>query len=301
LYSGAQAFSDSRQKRYDMPMNEQQEPVQLDEREHMSETIEQLMYFNFTGMEARTYISLLENPDANGYQLAKILNVSRATVYSSLNSLYRKGAIRLIESESKKYLAKAPRILFRELKQKYGDIADSLGNELEALSVPVQTSQYINISGYTNTMQKIKEMLLDAREEVYLSSNLDLNLIADELAILRERDVRVIAFTYRKDDFSGLDVELYQSDKFQVNLDDVISLILVVDVETAMLANGPRDSSFSGTYSNNKFFVNTLSSHIHFDIDIHLLEKNTGRYVIPHEYSIETKFVRSFREQAHKS
>jgi predicted transcriptional regulator len=63
-----------------MPMNEQQEPVQLDEREHMSETIEQLMYFNFTGMEARTYISLLENPDANGYQLAKILNVSRATV-----------------------------------------------------------------------------------------------------------------------------------------------------------------------------------------------------------------------------
>jgi len=264
----------------------------------MGDVVKQFMIFGFSRIEAETYLSILKNPNATGYQLANILSTSKATIYSALSGLYQRGAVQLIEGDSKKYLAKDPGILLGELKSIYMDTADTLASELKDVFIQQETSKYINVEGYTNTIHKTKELILSATDEIYMSCNIDFHLFKEELDAARKRGVRVIIFTFKKNDFSDMSVELYQSNKFTSDDGGAINYILVVDMDIALIANGDNQVSFLGTYSKNPFFVGTMASYIHFDIDIYLLEKEVGHNIIPHKNSIETRFIREFRRQS---
>ncbi len=59
----------------------------------MTELVTKLMDFGFTKTDALVYINLLKNGRASGYKIAKEIGLSRSSVYSSIDNLYKNGCI----------------------------------------------------------------------------------------------------------------------------------------------------------------------------------------------------------------
>ena len=83
----------------------------------MEKIVNRLIKVGFSKTEAIIYITLLRIGKANGYRLAKELELSKSTIYQSLETMYRNGYILLIPNSSKEYEAKNPELLFEEIER----------------------------------------------------------------------------------------------------------------------------------------------------------------------------------------
>lgn len=52
-----------------------------------------------SSQEARVYVSLLQQPSATGYELARVSGLPRANVYQVLSGLLTKNAIQLVSND----------------------------------------------------------------------------------------------------------------------------------------------------------------------------------------------------------
>ncbi len=55
--------------------------------------ITHLEMLRFSKIEAQVYVTLVKHSKLNGSQIAKILNLSRSSVYSALHNLYNRGIV----------------------------------------------------------------------------------------------------------------------------------------------------------------------------------------------------------------
>ncbi|GDI00350.1 transcriptional regulator [Escherichia coli] len=83
----------------------------------MIHLVNKLINFGFTRTDAQVYISLLKNGRSSGYKIAKEISLSRSSVYSSIDNLYKNGYIFLVDGETKEYEAKSPELNFHKLKK----------------------------------------------------------------------------------------------------------------------------------------------------------------------------------------
>ena len=141
----------------------------------MDEIIILLEKLNFSKTEAAVYIDLLKNSSSNGYKIAKNLNMSRSSVYSALDNLYKKGIVFLIPGDSQVYKAENPSILINKMKNEFNETTDLLDFKLKSLENFDSEERYVNIEGYDNIISKTKELLLTAKKEVYINTDINLN------------------------------------------------------------------------------------------------------------------------------
>lgn len=231
---------------------------------------------NFTKIEAEIYINLLQHPQLNGSQLAKIVNLTRSTVYNALNTLEKKGAAILIPGKTNVYLAEDPSILLDRLKKDFIASADSIKDDLAKISIKRPANGFANIQGYFNVISRVKEFLVSAKEEVFIHTNMKLNIFRDELLELAERGVRVVVFSFSIINSDDLPVEMYCSHKFDYKKYFVSKILLVVDHNNALIARGDDATEYNGVHSKNTILVDLVSEHIHHDIYLHKLEKKAG-------------------------
>lgn len=253
-----------------------------------------LTEFGFTPKEARVFLTVLQNPNATGYQLAKILNLSRSTVYDALNSLYDKGAVYLVPGDPNRYLAKDVREFFTSLKDTFSEKVDRVIDSLEQVSVSSGDVHFIHINGYTNTTQKIREMFSSARIEIFINCRMDLHIFAEEIAGARERGVRIIVFTYDEIDYSDLDMELYAGDRFRPVNTSEQNIVLVADMERAIIAHGDKKREFAGTYSEHEFYVGNLASYINLDVTLFRIEEHLGERLDIQSIALDTYYARKW-------
>jgi sugar-specific transcriptional regulator TrmB len=251
----------------------------------------ELVYLGFTQKEAAIYLTVLRNPDVTGYQVSKQLSLTKSTVYGALNSLFERGAIHLVPGEPSRYHAKEPRLFFGALKEEYERRADALIEELEKLDVSISDIQFQYVTGQANTLQRLREAITAAQKEIYISCHLDLHAFAEQLIAARARGVRVIVFTYDHLDFTDLDLELHQSHRFHGHKDDQ-SIIVVADMRAAMIAYGNKSQEFSGTYSENAFFVTSFASYFNLDLVALRIEESLGDQVDFESFTPDTLFTR---------
>ncbi|MEQ8199200.1 MAG: helix-turn-helix domain-containing protein [Clostridiaceae bacterium] len=242
----------------------------------MDEILSLLEKLNFSKTEAAVYVNLVKFPGLSGYQVARNLNISRSSVYSSLDNLVRKGIVFLIPGDTQVYKAEDPANLINKMKHDFNETADALQVKLSELQTPASEERFLNIEGYDNVVSKTKELLLTAEKEVYLNTDFDLQVFAKELTELKKRKVRVIAFSFSKLDTHGLDVEAYTHDRESCTGHST-RMMLVVDCKTALVADkGHLRGEFVGTFTDNTLFTSIVGEHIH--IDIYLLKlKNKYR------------------------
>lgn len=254
----------------------------------MTEISNLLEKLNFSKTEAAVYINLLKNSNSSGYQIAKNLNISRSSVYSALDNLYKRGVIFLMPGDSQRYKAENPTTLINKMKNEFIQNADLLEMKLNQLESSDSEERYLNIEGYDNVISKTKELLLTAEKEVYINTDFDLQTFSKEFIELGKRGVRIIVFSFSKLNDVELPVEIYTHCESNC-LGNQTRIMLVVDCKRTLISDCRNNKEeFLGTFTDNILLASIISEHIHHDIYLLKLKNKYGKNLIDEEILLNT-------------
>jgi sugar-specific transcriptional regulator TrmB len=155
---------------------------------------EYLLSFGLTRQEAGVYEKLLLNGKQTGYEAAKETGISRSNVYGALAALVEKGAAHVVEGAAKKYMP----VPLEEFLENYMKKLEREKSWLLANVPSAKTEEegYITIEGAQNVYNKMINLLLRAKERVYVScSGTCLESLIQELEILLTKGKRVVVIT----------------------------------------------------------------------------------------------------------
>ncbi len=123
--------------------------------------------FGLTRQEATVYLSILAEGPMNGYEVAKAIGISRSNAYTALASLVDKGAAWIVEGSPTRYTPVPA-----------GEFTDNRLNRLKGCrerllaSVPSRrecAGNYVTIRGREQILDRLRHLILDAEERLYLS------------------------------------------------------------------------------------------------------------------------------------
>jgi len=170
---------------------------------------EMLMAFGLTRQEATVYYALVQNGTMSGYEVAKQTGISRSNAYNALAGLVDKGFSYAGDGSVKKYMPL--------------DVAEICDNKMQSLlniknmlvenmpKVAKETEGYLTICGYKNIEDKIRHMLLESMQRVYLEMDIAyITRFENELITLRDNNIKVVILTNGKTKLSG--AKIYQTD-----------------------------------------------------------------------------------------
>lgn len=132
-----------------------------------NQLIEKLMCFGMTRQEATLYLCLAQNGEMTGYEAAKQTGISRSNAYNALAGLADKGAAYTTEGTAVKYHAV--------------DIEEFCSNKIRALEemksqlqsympkAKEEAEGYLTITGDKHIRDKIKNMIAQSSQRIYLS------------------------------------------------------------------------------------------------------------------------------------
>ncbi len=247
----------------------------------MDEINNNLIRLNFSKLESQIYLTLLEGGELSGYQIAKKIGVARSSVYPALEGMLNKGYVLLLPEETQIYQAQNPSALISRLKNDFLTSADSAEKQLQSLYEEKYEEKFSNIKGFENVVAKAKEILISAKEEVYMNTDFDLYLFNHEWKILKQNHVRVIVFSFAPLNCDGLGLEFYTHGQEACKDEMPSRVMLVADCKMTLIADTYKDrGNWLGTVTNNVLMVSIISEHIHNDIYLLKLGEKYGNELI---------------------
>ena len=75
----------------------------------------------------------------------------------------------LLQGEAQTYIAEEPDILLKRLNEEFVDNTRNLKSKLKEIKVDNQEEKFISVSGFEQTITKVKELLHMAKEEVIMN------------------------------------------------------------------------------------------------------------------------------------
>lgn len=192
--------------------------------------VEMLTQFNLTRQEASIYLTLLSEGDLNGYEVAKITGISRSNTYTSLAALVEKGGAFVIEGPTVRYTP----VLIEEFCG--NKIRKLQGTKLDLIkSVPQQRDEapgYITIKGESHILNKMRNMISEAKERVYLSvSDQILERILSEIKNAIDRGIKVVLITNFPFSLDGATVYFAEKSQQQIRLIADSTNVLTGDID----------------------------------------------------------------------
>lgn len=158
------------------------------------DTVEGLMNFGLTRQEANVYLLLFSEGHLNGYEVSKLSGISRSNAYNALAGLVEKGAAYVIEGNSVSYTP----VDINEFCDNKIRLLQKNKNEL-INNMPkkrVESDGYITIKGEKHILDKMKNMILEANERIYLSmSHKWLKEVINELNIIKNKGIKIVIIT----------------------------------------------------------------------------------------------------------
>ena len=153
-----------------------------------------LMEFGLSRQGAGVYLALLTEGDLSGYQVAKLLGISRSNAYTALAGLVDKGAAWLIEDNATRYSA-VPASEFCD--NRLRALTKTRNQLLANLPRPkTNAGGYITIKGDRQIMDRLHHLLVGVRKRVYLALHGEvLEQVLPELSDLAERACKVVIIT----------------------------------------------------------------------------------------------------------
>ena len=131
------------------------------------------------------YISLTSNHPVNGSQLSRQSGIPRARIYDVLETLIAKGFV--IESSKSMYTPIPSEEFIGRLRQDFEAVLSSLEKKIKKARQKPEIDVIWTIKGYSAAMGKAKEMINNAKLEIYIRLSpkeghyLDSKLLAAEL------------------------------------------------------------------------------------------------------------------------
>ncbi len=227
---------------------------------------ESLMKTGLTRHESELYVALSREGELTGYEAAKITGIPRANTYQALSGLVSKGAAYLIEGNVLHYGAVPVDEYCRSIARTIEGVLNKIRRECPVGKTPSEA--YITIKGIRPILDKMKNMIDQAKERIYIScSGLEFDALREELANACKRELKVVAISSDAEELEGM--TLYRIDKKPG------SVRLIVDssqVLTGELAMTDEDTCL---YSRNKPLVELIKDSLKNEIRLSEVEKGT--------------------------
>lgn len=232
------------------------------------DTVELLTQFNLTRQEAAIYLTLLSENDMNGYEVAKRTGISRSNTYTSLAALVEKGAAYIIEGAATRYTPVPVQEFcdnkLRKLRETVDDLLGSIPRKRG------ETEAYITIKGREHIYDKMRNMVRDARERVYISASRQIiGTILPEIKGGMDRGIKVVLITDEPLDLNGATVYLAEKSRQQIRLIADSSNVLTGDVEDG--------SNSTCLYSRKKNLIDLLKDSLKNEIKFIEMTKGSNR------------------------
>ncbi|PRR81257.1 TrmB family transcriptional regulator [Clostridium vincentii] len=223
------------------------------------EAIENLMSFGLTRQEASIYMLLFEQGELNGYEVSKLTAISKSNSYNALAGLVEKGAAYIIEGSAVLYtpvsIEEFCENKIRLMKKNKAELLKSIPKRKE------ESDGYITVKSEKHIVDKIKNMLLQANERVYLSmSQGRLQEIIAELESLRNRGIKIVIITNSTFNLNGAIVYHTKKKPSQIRL--------IVDSKLVLTGEITDKSNSTCLYSSNNNLVEVFKDSLTNEIKL---------------------------------
>ena len=159
--------------------------------------LKRLETLGFTTYEAKAYYALLQKYPANGYEISKLSQIPPSKIYETLQKLKNRGAILDSQTEPVQYLPVEPAILFSRLKAETEKLVETVIRDLGEVKPVDRFDLTWNLRGQTAIVDKIREIIDRAQQEICLSLWPEqVRLLSETLDRAQARGVYVIAATF---------------------------------------------------------------------------------------------------------
>ncbi|MGG7177085.1 TrmB family transcriptional regulator [Clostridium paraputrificum] len=226
--------------------------------------VEMLINFGLTRQEANIYMLLFAEGELNGYEVSKRTGISRSNTYNALAGLVEKGAAYVIEGNAVMYTP----VSIEEFCDNKIRFMEKIKSDLIS-SIPkrrVESDAYITIKSEKHIIDKVKNMLIEARERVYISLARErVEELLPELEVLREREIKIVIITNPTFNFKG--AKIYHSDKSPEQVR------LIVDSKKVLTGEIQDKQNSTCLYSTNNNLVKVFKEALRNEIKIIEIEK----------------------------
>lgn len=96
-----------------------------------------------------------------------------------------------------------------KLKEDFIQTADFLKEELSKVQIKNNLEQTFNLKGEESIYDKVRELILKAKKEIYLNTNINLETFKDAIDEAVKNNVRIILFSFEKHVNYTLNIEVY--------------------------------------------------------------------------------------------
>ena len=234
----------------------------------------------FSALEVNIYLILLDNGTMSPYQIAKKVDISRSSIYNALEHMVDKGMVEVIPEDTVMYIAKEPEVLLNKVASDY---KKNISNAKDGLKGYLETryeEKSAIIKGYDNIIGKMKYIIDNAEKEVFINTDVELDIFEDAFRSAIERNVRIIVFSFVTSRSSITEVEVYSHERERRPENTDSRIMIVADEKLVMIADaGNARGNWSGTVSNNKLMKDVVREHIHNDIYMLKLRNIFGKEI----------------------
>lgn len=221
--------------------------------------VELLLCYGLTRQEAAIYHTLLSEGELTGYEAAKLTGISRSNTYGALAGLVEKGAAYITTGAVTKYtpvkLEEFCDNKLRSLKKMKKELL------LKMPEKKPESSGYITIKGEQHIIDKMKNMLCDAKERIYISvSNRILKMVEEELKAAMNRSIKLVLITDESFEIKGAKQYLTQMKEYQIRL--------IVDSGKVLTGDMEEKEDATCLYSKNKNLVDVFKDMLQNEIKL---------------------------------
>lgn len=228
-----------------------------------------LTEFGFTNYEAKTYLCLLKNSPATGYEISQQAHVPRSVVYSVLRRLEGRGFVLSIHEKPHRYLPLAPKQLIARLQTDFGSRLNALKDNLSTFNSKPETEGFWNIRGYDSLMSTCEMLIKDAQHSVYISGwYREIERLSDAILNARKRNVDVVIFSFNAIDNSLGEVFCYGISEEQLEQYWDHKLIVVTDNNDLVMGSANQQEDEQAIWTQNRAVLTIAVNYIILDITL---------------------------------
>lgn len=233
-----------------------------------SDPIDKLVALGFSEYEAKAYVALLRESPVTGYQLSKNSGVPRSMIYEVLGKLTARGAtITLRRGGSTQYAPVPAEELLDQLHREHDELIVSLKDDLAHLTAAPDLEYVWNIEGHENIMAKAKEMIGQAKSNIYLALvPTTFQVLCSVLEEAVDRGVRVVLYSTGKIDLPGCRVVVAHVFEETLGQAGGLGLILVIDGEEVLVAEWLTETQARASWTSSPLLVFIAEHHLRTDL-----------------------------------
>ncbi len=225
--------------------------------------IESLMKTGLTKNESELYIVLCREGELTGYEAAKVSGIPRANAYQVLSGLVDKGGAYVIEGTVPRYIAVSPEEYCSNIMMHMKEVVKVIIQECPEMIE--STEGYITVSGLQNISDKIRVIIENAMERVYVSiSEKEVDYFKDALEEAVNRGLKVVAIVSGDIELQGVITHKMSKSSGQIRLIADSSYVL-----TGTITGSEKDICL---FSKNKPLVELLKDSLKNEIRLSELE-----------------------------